>query len=146
MAARGAGTQRRGRTFDSVMSRILRGVTLEPREKQLLRRTQVWWYPTHEYQLDQPSQQSRKSRFSPCHDFDDLYQLAGITARARESPTHLDNCQPYQRWPSAAARDQHPSSGAQGYLRNMLSRCQLQGFVGPPRTITNGFHSKPLMQ
>jgi hypothetical protein len=36
-----------------------------------------------------------------------------------------------QRWPSAAARDQHPSSAEKDYLRKMLSRRQLQGFVGP---------------
>jgi len=36
-----------------------------------------------------------------------------------------------QRLPSAAARDQHSMLKEQGYLRDMLSRRQLQGFVGP---------------
>jgi len=35
-----------------------------------------------------------------------------------------------ERWPSAAARDQHPSWAKKNYLREMLSRRQLQGFVG----------------
>src|ERR1700674_3636391 len=35
-----------------------------------------------------------------------------------------------ERWPSAAARDQHPSWTEKEYLGNMLSRRQLQGFVG----------------
>jgi hypothetical protein len=34
-----------------------------------------------------------------------------------------------ERWPSAAARDQHSSREVKGYLRSMLSRRQLQGFV-----------------
>ena len=37
-----------------------------------------------------------------------------------------------ERWPSAAARDQHQSCEVRSYLRNMLSRRQLQGFVGQP--------------
>jgi hypothetical protein len=40
-----------------------------------------------------------------------------------------------ERWPSAAARDQHPSRTDQNYLRNMLSRRQLQGFVRQPARI-----------
>src|SRR5687768_9580446 len=34
-----------------------------------------------------------------------------------------------ERWPSAAARDQHFELKGRGYLRSMLSRRQLQGFV-----------------
>jgi hypothetical protein len=44
-----------------------------------------------------------------------------------------------ERWPcmltSAAARDQHLSRGEKGYLRKMLSRRQLQGFVGLRRLL-----------
>jgi hypothetical protein len=35
-----------------------------------------------------------------------------------------------ERWPSAAARDQHSSREERDYLRSTLSRRQLQGFVG----------------
>jgi hypothetical protein len=34
-----------------------------------------------------------------------------------------------QRWPSAAARDKHSKLKERSYLRSMLSRRQLQGFV-----------------
>ena len=34
-----------------------------------------------------------------------------------------------ERWPSAAARNQHSSLEQKAYLRNRLSRRQLQGFV-----------------
>jgi hypothetical protein len=42
-----------------------------------------------------------------------------------------------ERWPSAAARDHHSASRKQDYLRNMLSRRQLQGFVMLERFLTD---------
>src|SRR5687767_5564520 len=52
-----------------------------------------------------------------------------------------------QRRPSAAARDQHPSREVSNYLRTMLSRRQLQGFVGSAlrhcfRSLA-GLHARP---
>jgi hypothetical protein len=37
-----------------------------------------------------------------------------------------------ERQPSAGARDQHPSREEKDFLRKMLSRRQLQGFVRRP--------------
>ena len=66
------------------------------------------------------------------------YQRRASQSEAARSPgcknaNDISNCSldstAIQR-PSAAARDQHPGGGEKDHLRSMLSRRQLQGFVG----------------
>ena len=53
----------------------------------------------------------------------------GAYHHLREMREHWGS--PPNGWPSAAARDQHSDSAERGYLKTILPRRQLQGFVRP---------------